>query len=404
MKLWKKIILIFFVVLLLVQIPFVYRRIKKGNLAQKISNLAAQRSEERANPKFNEYKGVIHVHSFIGGHSTGTFDELIKGAGEANLDFVVMTEHTSALYDTSAMTLQGARGGVLFVGGNEANTKQDERFLILNGFAEASLSRESQTPDFLEKAHAANKLAFITYPENFNSWNGDFDGIEIFSLFTNAKQGNAPFFLLDAFWSFGAYPELTLADYFKRPDENLHKFDAVTVNKKSTLFAGSDAHSNIGFHLFGDDAGHKFVNFKLDRYATIFRLVRTHVLLEKEKSLTQETLLDALKNGRAFIGFDVLSDTGGFNFTAENASGERKTMGDEIFLTDEGVNFKVAASQSAHFIVFKNGEKFFEENGNTEINFNARERGTYRVEVYLHTLGASFDQTPWIISNPIYVK
>jgi hypothetical protein len=404
MKLWKKIILIFFIALLLVQIPFVFRRIEKGNLAAKISKLAAQ-SKERANPKFNEYKGVIHVHSFIGGHSTGTFDELIKGAGEANLDFVVMTEHTSALYDTSAMTLQGARGGVLFVGGNEANTKQNERFLILNGFAEANLSRESETPDFLEKAHAANKLAFITYPENFNSWNADFDGVEVFSLFTNAKQGNAPFFLLDALWSFGAYPELTLADYFKRPDENLKKFDAVTINKKSTLFAGSDAHSNIGFHLFGDDAGHKFINFKLDRYATIFRLVRTHVLVEKDKPLTQENLLDALKNGRAFVGFDVLSDASGFDFTAENERGEQKTMGEEISLAGEkGVNFTVAAPQAARFVVLKNGEKFFEENGNTEINFNAREGGTYRAEVYLDTLGAPFDKAPWIISNPIYVK
>lgn len=402
MKLWKKIILIFLAVLILAQIPFVYRRFEKRNLAAKIYNLAAQR-KDYANPKFNEYKGVVHVHSFIGGHSTGTFDELIKGAGEANLDFVVMTEHTSALYDTAAMTLQGAHSGVLFVGGNEANTKTDERFLILNGFANANLSRESETPDFLQKTRAENKLAFITYPENFNSWNADFDGIEVFSLFTNAKQGSVTFFLLDALWSYGAYPELTLADYFKRPADNLQKFDRVTINKKSTLFAGSDAHSNIGFHIFGDDAGNKFINLKLDRYATIFRLVRTHVLIEKVKPLTQENLLDALKNGRAFIGFDVLSDTSGFNFTADGAR-ESKTMGDEISLTEEGVNFKAAAPQAARFVIFKNGEKVFESGESAEINFQTHERGTYRVEVYLDTLGAPFDKMPWIISNPIYVK
>ncbi|OAV84630.1 hypothetical protein PTTG_31146, partial [Puccinia triticina 1-1 BBBD Race 1] len=111
--------------LVLAQIPFVYRRYETGKLAEKISNLEARR-QIFPNPKFNEYKGVVHVHSSLGGHSTGTFAELAGGARENNLDFVVMTEHTSELFDASAMTLQGAVGGVLFVNGNEANTKGDE--------------------------------------------------------------------------------------------------------------------------------------------------------------------------------------------------------------------------------------------------------------------------------------
>jgi len=402
MKLWKKIILFLLLVLILAQIPFIYRRYKTGNLGAKISNLDAQK-QTLTDSKFNEFKGVIHVHTSLGGHSTGTFDELIGAARKNNLDFVVMTEHPTELFDTSALTLQGAIGGVLFVNGNEANTKTDERFLILNGFPGANQSRQFDTPEFLRKTRAENKLAFITYPEKFNSWNADFDGIEVFSLFTNAKQANAAFFLLDALWSFPAHPELTLAQYFNRPDANLQRFDEVAKNRKTTLFAGSDAHSNIGFHLAGDDAGHKLINLKLDRYETIFRLVRTHVLLEKDKPLTQENLLAALKNGRAFIGFDCLSDTGGFSFTAEN-TGESKTMGDDISLAEGGVNLQTAAPQIARFVIFKNGEKVFEEKEKTQISFRAAEKGAYRIEVYLDTLGAPFDRTPWIISNPIYVK
>jgi len=402
MRLWKKIILIFFGVLVLAQIPFVYRRFQTGNLAEKISSLDAQKRQVPDNTKFNEFKGVIHVHTSLGGHSTGDFDELIDGAKKNNLDFVVMTEHTAQNYDTSAMTLRGINAGVLFVGGNEANTKSDERFLIAGGFAGASSSREKDTTEFIGAAHDENKLAFVAYPENFNSWNADFDGIEVFSLFTNARQSNAAFFLLDALWSFPAYPELTLAGYLKRPDANLQKFDSVAANKKITLFAGSDAHSNVGFHLFGDDAGHKFINLKLDRYETLFRLVRTHVLIEKDKPLTEKNLLDALENGRAFVGFDCLGDTRGFSFTAENAR-ESKTMGDEITL-ESGVNLKAAAPQTARFVIFKNGEKVFEQGETAEINFRATEKGTYRAEVYLDTLGAPFDAMPWIISNPIYVR
>ncbi|HXG85764.1 MAG TPA: hypothetical protein VNI84_17215 [Pyrinomonadaceae bacterium] len=401
MKLWKKIILILFCALLLAQIPFAYRRFQKGKLAAKISNLDAQKKPP-LNSQFDDYKGIIHVHTALGGHSTGSFKELIEAGRANNLDFVVMTEHTSELYDTAALTLQGVRQGVLFVGGSEANTKSDERFLILDGFPGAHSSKQIDTPEFLQRVRAENKLAFITYPEKFTSWDSDFDGIEVFSLYTNGKQMNVPFFLLDALWSFGAYPELTIADYFKRPDANLKKFDEITAARKSTLFAGSDAHSNLGAHLLGDDAGGKMINLKFDRYETLFRLVRTHVLLEKDKPLTRENLLGALEYGRTFIGFDVLGDTTGFSFTAENAD-ESKTMGDEISAA-ENVILKVTAPQTARFVIFRNGENVFETGGDTKAEFRVSAPGAYRAEVYLDALGAPFDRMPWIISNPIYAR
>ena len=169
-----------------------------------------------------------------------------------------------------------------------------------------------------------------------------------------------------------------------------------------TLFAGSDAHSNLGFHIFGDDAGNGLIGLKFDDYATIFRLVRTHILLEKNKTVTRENLIAALKNGHTFIGFDCLSDTGGFTFTAENGA-EQKIQGDEIALQN-GVKIRAAAPQIARFVMFKNGEKVFEAGENTEAVFEAKEPGAYRAEVYLDALGSPFDKMPWIVSNPIYVK
>ncbi len=53
---------------------------------------------------------------------------------------------------------------------------------------------------------------------------------------------------------------------------------------------------------------------------------------------------------------------------------------------------------------FKNGEKIFEETDKTEINFHAKEKGTYRTEVYLDSLGAPFDKMPWISAEPIYIR
>ncbi|MDQ3748151.1 MAG: hypothetical protein M3367_03915 [Acidobacteriota bacterium] len=400
MKLWKKILLIVLAVILLAQIPFIYNRSKFGQLADKISALEAQKIQT-SNQSYKDYKGVIHVHMAIGGHSTSGFDELIDGAVKNNLDFVVMTEHAAALYDTSALTLQGNIGGVLFINGQEVETATD-RFLLLSGSAEAGRANKISTPDFLQSIHSQNKLAFITYPEKHKTWDADFDGIEVFSLHTNAKKMNPFFVLFDAIWSYYSYPELVLAKYFQRPEENLQRFDEVAMQKKSTLFAGTDAHSNIGFHLFGDDAGNKIINLKIDRFETVFRAMRNHVLLEKDKPITQENLLQALKDGHCFIGLDALSETSGFSFTAENGI-ESRIMGDEIVLT-ENLNLKASATQIARFIIFKNGGKIHEKTGVSQINFPTKEKGTYRIEVYLDSLGEPFDKMPWIISNPIYVK
>src|SRR3989442_1416650 len=81
-----------------------------------------QRTPTRSDSEFVDYRGVIHVHTFLGGHSTGTFSELIAAAKANHLDFVIMTEHPQPDFDTSAVTLSGAHAGVLFVNGNEVTT------------------------------------------------------------------------------------------------------------------------------------------------------------------------------------------------------------------------------------------------------------------------------------------
>ncbi len=397
MKLWKKIVLILLGVFLLAQIPFIYRRFQISNRSDKI-NLLAENRINFSNPNFNEFKGIIHAHTNLGGHSNGTFDELIDGASKNNLDFVVMTEHTAENFDSSTKTLNGVYKNVLFVGGHEANTASGDRFLLVSGSADAFADAKLETAKFLEKYQAQSKLALITYPEKFKTWDSNFDGIEVFSLHTNAKK-NIPYYaVFDLLWSFPSYPEHTLARFFKRPDENLQKFDEIAAQRKITLFAGTDAHSNIGFHLFGDDSGNKLINIKIDRYETIFGLVRAHVLVAKDKQFRQESLLEAIKKGNLFVGFDVLSDTSGFSFTAENGA-ENRIQGDEINLQN-GVKLKIIAPQIARFVIFKNGEKVAEDTGKNEMIFEAKEKGVYRTEVYLDALG----EMPWIISNPIYVR
>ena len=417
MKILKRTILILLVLLVLAQIPFIYRRYQTGKLADKIASLETQRTTY-TDPNFKEYKGVIHAHTNLGGHSTGSFEELIAAANANDLDFVLMTEHVTETYDSAALTLNGVYGKTLFVGGNELDTIDGDRFLLIPGGGEAVKARMSGTAAFLEKAHAENKLALITYPEKFKSWDSQFDGVEVFSLHTAAKQMSWLGALGDLIWSYPSYPELTFAKNFQRPDANLAKFDEIAATRPISLFAGTDAHSDLGFHLIGTDGGQKLINIKLDPYETIFRIARIHVLIENDKPFDRETLIEAVRAGRYFVGFDALGDTSGFSFWPVGVQGNLNQG--SIVAPSSDLKLVARVPLQMHTVFFKDGAVFRQfvwskgegvEPTTTSFNPGVEANtipnpapGAYRVEVYRDDLGPPFDKMPWIISNPIYVK
>src|SRR6185295_5880998 len=203
----KKFLTIILAAMLLSQIPFAYRRYRLGRLNAAIQSLTSERvSPDKSGAiTFKDYKGVIHVHSFLGGHSTGTFQEIIAGAKANNLDFVIMTEHVESSFDTSALTLSGTHEGVLFVNGNEIETATGDRMLSIPGDAYLSLYPKLTTDEVGANIHSRNALAIIAYPENFTGSSERADGIEVYNLFTNAKRINRLVAFFDALWSHHSY-------------------------------------------------------------------------------------------------------------------------------------------------------------------------------------------------------
>jgi hypothetical protein len=165
-----------------------------------------------------------------------------------------------------------------------------------------------------------------------------------------------------------------------------------------TGVAGNDAHANIGVSL-KDSSGHTLLGIQLDPYEISFRLVRLHVLLEQNKALDETSLLEAVRAGHCFIGFDFLGDTSGFAFEAGNG----KIQGDEIQLSGE-TRLRVRSPVSGRIVIFKNGAVFSDETGISSKDVVVSERGIYRTEIYLPQLGSLVAKQPWIISNPIYVR
>src|SRR6266511_6324017 len=179
MKRWKKLLLVLLVLGLLSQIPFAYRRYKLGRLHAAIQELNSQRVVIQDNSGLTEFKGVVHVHSFLGGHSTGNFADIISAAQANQLNFVIMTEHPAQNFNTAEMTLTGDHGGVLFINGNEVKTATGDRLLLIPGDDQAGSDSQRSTPEVLSRR--ASGLQLVAYPEEFKSWETTgYEGIEVY--------------------------------------------------------------------------------------------------------------------------------------------------------------------------------------------------------------------------------
>ena len=409
MKRWKKLLLFLLAIVALSQIPFAYRCYKLSRLHAAIQQLHSQRAETENIGGAAEVRGVIHVHSFLGGHSNGNFTDIISAAQSNQLDFVVMTEHPSSTFNTAEMTLKGMHGGVLFVNGNEVSTAAGDRLLLIPGEAEAADDNKRSTQEVLSRR--ASGLAVVAYPQEFKSWEATgYNGIEVYNIYTNARQINPVVMFFDAIWSYRSYPDLLFSTFYERPAANLKLWDEQVTKKGERLVAtaGNDAHANIGISL-NDSSGKTLLGFKLDPYERSFRLVRLHVLdkrplsgLVHSSSLDERSLLSAISAGHCFIGFDLFGDTTGFRYTAHDQD-EDRMMGDEIKLENE-VGLTVRLPVSGRIVLLKDGVVVQDSNGVAGMEYMAREKGSYRVEAYLPQLPKPAGDQPWIISNPIYVR
>lgn len=404
MKRAKKLLLILIVLVLLSQVPFAYRRYKLGRLQTAIEQVNSQRAAPQVNADWVEYKGVVHVHSFLGGHSTGNFEEIIDAAKSNQLNFVVMTEHTSDHFNTAAMTLKGMHDGILFINGNEVRASDADRLLLLPGDETANGTKGTTTQELISQESAIGLLAFVAYPQDFKSWNASgYAGVEVYNVYTNARQINPLVMFFDGLWSYRRYPDLLFANFYRRPGENLQKWDEAiaATGRKLVAIAGNDAHSNVGISL-NSDSGGTLLGLKLDPYERSFRLVRLHILVPKGKPFDSTSLLEAIGAGHCFIGFDLFGETSGFGFSASNGT-ENRTQGDEISLGKE-VRLIVSLPVAGRILLLKDGKVVSDETGITKKDYSVTEKGSYRVEVYLPGLDKPVGDQPWIISNPIYVR
>jgi hypothetical protein len=256
--------------------------------------------------------------------------------------------------------------------------------------------------------------------------------MEIYNIHTDFKRGGGkPSALVpDLLLNQGRYPEHVLRTMFSRPVDFLHHWDDLNRTRHITGIAGNDCHQNVGFRgvytpsgtirvedtspktlkefklnwftrplarlFFGPlQPDRKLFHVQLDPYERMARYVNTHVLA---RDLSEPAILDALRAGRVFIGFDMIADCSSFRWFA--AAGTNQTVMGERAPFSTGTRLHAKSPLPCRFTLLKDGSTAYQQEGRA-VDWTPPGPGKYRVEAELKVLD---EWIPWVYANPIQLQ
>jgi hypothetical protein len=344
-----------------------------------------------------DYRGVIHCHSTYS-DGTGTYEDIARAANEANLDFVIMSDHDTL--KPLAEGLEKWHGSTLIICGAEISP-QSNHYLVfgdepLQG-VEGLKGRPAQ--EMIDEVARQGWLGFLAHPDSTGSkrfnlpanpwtaWDAqNFAGMSVWNLvndwLTQVDRDNAT--MID-------YKEFENALAGPKPD-TVKKWDELCQKRKVVAIGEVDNH-NWKVQFEGQD-------IQVFPYETAFRTITNHVLLEKplekDPRKAKRQILESVRHGRLYISFDFWDDpTDGFVFEVD-AEPQVARMGDEVKLGAGKTELVVTVPEEALINVYHNGESIHEDE-NDEALIEIDQPGVYRVE-------AMRDNLTWVLSNPIWVR
>jgi hypothetical protein len=408
-------------------------KLKADKLEAARQAIHALRTDWRRLPRrgpYQEYRANLHVHSAFSHDSRGTIEEIVAAAKATGTRVLLFTEHPSERYDYFKDGHQGIRDGVLMIPGAETNG-----FLV---FPTRSLrGLNTGTPqEFADLVRGRGGLIFLSHLEERMDWEiRGLTGVEIYNTHANFKEQKSllsalrnPFWIFQSVELFQKYPQEAFSALLDYPADYLRRWDQLCLRAPHTGVAANDAHQNIGLRIrlvagnkarFEDALGKKLFEvdagalpalqplrqgkqigdvlfrLQLDPYENSLRHVGTHLLLTE---LSRPAVWEALQAGRAFVAFDWLADSTGFDFAAQ-AGDRRHEMGSRLALTKD-LRLHAQAPLPVKWKLIRNG-KVMREAAGRALDVPVTEPGNYRVEGWLTIAGAD---TIWILSNPIYIR
>ena len=346
----------------------------------------------------------LHMHTrYSDGHVS--HDQVAAAALKAGLDAIIVTDHNVWVDGPEEYYRQNGRKVLLLVGEevhDQARLPQKNHLLAFGAGRE--LATYAYDPQFLlDKVNQAGGLAFLAHPNDpaapaigetditWVDWAArGFHGLEVWNWFSEFK-GHLKSKLHAIYYAYNPTRSACGAD-----PEALRRFDELLAGgRKLVMIAGSDAHALPG--RLGP------LRRTLFPFEFHFRTVNMHLLLPRplgEDSAQDAALIyAALRQGHAFIGYDLPAPTRGFRLTV-HAKEKIGTMGDE-FSARGGITMQIKLPLRVECTVFKDGQPVKTFRNRDLCTYIISEPGIYRVEAYIHYKGK---RRGWIYSNPVYVR
>lgn len=356
------------VALLAAHLPVAYWLYQSYQLSKYLNDFSHQAAERTSS--FQDLRGGIHVHSAAGGHSLGTYAQIIQAAKQAGYRYIFITEHP--------------KNPPLF------NPIQDPELIVIYGYEQdRNRTRTLSSPD--------RKIHFLTHFEG-RDIPANVSGLELFNIHESSEGKSRWVNWIKYTYNQIFFPGLFFFHIWELKPERIQLWDQSLAGRPLTGIAGNDAHQNTGI-ILQTASGHEIFSILVDPYFESFRFVTTHVLLGEEEEASDQSILKALEQGSAYIAFEKIGDPTGFSFHAQS--------GDEVFpmgsKVKTGANLIFQSPVPAHFVVLHQGKSYRELEG-TRFTLPARSAGFYRIEVYPIHPPRLLKAKPWIISNPIFVE
>jgi hypothetical protein len=329
---------------------------------------------------YEDRTGVIHIHT-VYSDGAGTFEDVARVANSQRLDYLIVTDHNTLqpLRDGK----QGWHGMTLVLAGTEISTRGGH-YLALN-VTEDIDRHKLTTQQVIDEVNRQGGLGFIAHPyfkkRRWTDWSvTGFTGVEAYNVAHDTLDENRMRLVL---WTLSVPVEPFYLSLIDRPYDPLRTWDELIAQHGRVVGIGAaDAHEV------------RVAGIKFAPYDIMFRLIRTHVLLPAG-ALTPEGIYDALRKGHAYLSIELVAEAKGFEFSAVKEGEVVGVMGDEVTF-EPGLTLAMTLPTPAELILFRNGSRF-EHRTAQHWTVPVPAPGVYRLEASRHN-------TPWIFSNPIYVR
>jgi hypothetical protein len=345
----------------------------------------------------------LHMHTpYSDGYEN--HDAIAQAAIRSKLDAIIITDHNVLVTGKDCLFHDGEKSVLVLIGEeiHDQSRQPQKSHLLVFGVDRELATLATDIKLLVETVRKLNGLAFIAHPydpeskavgEDDISWD-DWDitsmnGIELWNGMSEFKSRLKT--KLHAFY-YAYFPARIARGPFPLI---LSKWDGLlSQGQRITAIGGSDAHGlRILYGPF------RRVIFP---YEWHFRGINTHLLLPAplQGSLNEDRqmIYEALKQGHAFIGYDLPASTTGFRFSAKGREGVN-WMGDEIN-SQGGVTLQIRLPQASECHLIHNGKDIQQWDKHEICTYITTQPGAYRVEVYKHFQG---QRRGWIFSNPIYI-